>query len=172
MKNSTTGCECAPIFKPWREHTAWGRISPSRRMAEVAIIRPMTPVVTSANTIDIALLTRVFPRSRVHSRRLPFLRRGMIFLAYSCSLESPAFSTIFSENKSRESRPRVSPLNKAERGTNRQARRIASQTGSPLEPCCSKPHPWSCKQALKQAPVRSVAQRFKQSDKTSSAIHL
>ena len=51
MKHLTIQIVCAPIARPWREHAAWGAISPKITIAKVEVTNPMGPSVKSANKI-------------------------------------------------------------------------------------------------------------------------
>jgi len=65
-------------------------ISPNNVMMDVEIIKPMSPEVKPPIKMARAELTVTFPKRIVHRRRLPFLLKGRIFLAYSASCSSYA----------------------------------------------------------------------------------
>ena len=57
MKHLTIQIVCAPIARPWREHAAWGAISPKITIAKVEVTNPMGPSVKSANKIAMNAFT-------------------------------------------------------------------------------------------------------------------
>lgn len=93
--------------------------------------KPTKPVVRSANKMDRALFTKVFPSSRVHSNKFPCLRNGSILLAYSLSFGSPALSNTFNETMSRLNSPRVRPLNMADNKSKMGAKESEAARGMP-----------------------------------------
>ncbi len=105
MKILTSQIQRAPTSNPWRVQMLCGMISPKIRMMIVEETRPMAPVVRSAKRIDRALLIRVFPSSRVHSRRLPLFLTGRIVLACCLSSGSPPSTRICKESHIRSLTP-------------------------------------------------------------------
>lgn len=85
-------------------------------MIPVEMISPNTPEVKFPINIDNAELTVTFPNKIVHKRRLPFLRIGRIFFAYSASFASySSLNGPFVNNSksltSRLSNPKFKPEN-------------------------------------------------------------
>ena len=111
MNNLVSHIVYAPTAKPYLEQILCGTISPIRT---IAIVEPITatipPVKPSSNIVNEAL-TKVFPRSNVQSKKLPWRRTGMIFLAYFFWREVPLLSTIFNSLGSSDISPRFSPEN-------------------------------------------------------------
>mmetsp|Transcript_7419 Transcript_7419/g.21936 ORF Transcript_7419/g.21936 Transcript_7419/m.21936 type:complete len:233 (+) Transcript_7419:1789-2487(+) len=139
VKTFTSGIREAPIRSPCRVHMDCGTISPNKTMSPVEMMRPATPLVTSATMILVAALTMVLPSSSVHSSKLPFSRMGMMSRACSRSSASPPSSRIFRPFISKDNSPSVNPENSAHSGTNTRDT-ISTDASTPRPPGWSTSH--------------------------------
>ncbi len=76
MKKRVRMIVLEPIWRPCREQTACGRISPKMTIAKVEPATAKIPCINVSRRIVVIELTRTLPKRIVQSKKLPRLRTG------------------------------------------------------------------------------------------------